>query len=58
MEDTDIDFADGDIILDGEIINDKIRTPEISKAASLYSAIPEVRRSWWRSSAKWECARV
>ena len=43
MEDTDIDFADGDIILDGEIINDKIRTPEISKAASLYSAIPEVR---------------
>ena len=37
MEDTDIDFADGDII------NDKIRTPEISKAASLYSAIPEVR---------------
>ena len=35
MEDTDIDFADGDIILDGEIINDK--------AASLYSAIPEVR---------------
>lgn len=43
MDDTDIDFADGDIILDGEIINDKIRTPEISKAASLYSAIPEVR---------------
>ena len=43
MEDTDIDFVDGDIILDGEIINDKIRTPEISKAASLYSAIPEVR---------------
>lgn len=43
MEDTDIDFADGDIILDGEIINDKIRTPKISKAASLYSAIPEVR---------------
>ena len=43
MEDTDIVFADGDIILDGELINDKIRTPEISKAASLYSAIPEVR---------------
>ena len=43
MEDSDIDFADGEIILDGEIINDKIRTPEISKAASLYSAIPEVR---------------
>ena len=43
MDDTDIDFADGDIILDGDIINDKIRTPEISKAASLYSAIPEVR---------------
>ncbi len=43
LADTDIDFVNGDIILDGEVVNDKIRTPEISKAASIYSAIPEVR---------------
>ena len=40
---TDIDFVNGDIVLDGAVVNDKIRTPEISKAASIYSAIPEVR---------------
>ena len=43
LEDTDIDFVNGDIVLDGTVVNDKIRTPEISKAASIYSAIPEVR---------------
>lgn len=43
LEHTDIDFADGTILLDGAAVDDKIRTPEISKAASLYSALPEVR---------------
>lgn len=43
LDDTDIDFVQGDIILDGEIVNDKIRTSEISQKASVYSAIPEVR---------------
>lgn len=40
---TEIDFTAGNIILDGEIVNDKIRTPEISKMASDASALPEVR---------------
>ena len=40
---TDIDFSDGDIILDGKIINDLIRTPEISKLASDCSALGSVR---------------
>lgn len=31
---TDIDFSGGNIILDGNIINDRIRTPEVSKMAS------------------------
>lgn len=40
---TEIDFAAGNIVLDGEIVNDKIRTPEISKMASDASALQEVR---------------
>ena len=40
---TEIDFRAGSIILDGEIVNDRIRTPEISKIASDASALPEVR---------------
>lgn len=40
---TEIDFAEGNIILDGEIVNDKIRTPAVSKMASDCSALPEVR---------------
>ena len=43
LNDTDIDFVSGDIILDGDKVNDRIRTPDISKAASVYSALPEVR---------------
>ncbi len=43
LDNTDIDFINGDTVLDGVVVNDKIRTPEISKAASIYSAIPEVR---------------
>lgn len=40
---TSIDFSGGDIILDGEVVNEKIRTPEVSKMASDASALPEVR---------------
>jgi len=40
---TEIDFTNGNIILDGETVNDRIRTPEVSKMASDCSALPEVR---------------
>ena len=43
LNDTEIDFSNGNIILDGEIVNEVIRTPEISKQASLCSAIGIVR---------------
>lgn len=43
LDQTEIDFSSGNIILDGEIVNDKIRTPEVSKMASDCSALPEVR---------------
>lgn len=40
---TVIDFSKGNIYLDGEIISDRIRTPEISAMASACSALPMVR---------------
>jgi len=43
LDSTDIDFSDGNIILDGEIVNDLIRTPEVSMLASKCSALPSVR---------------
>lgn len=43
LENTDIDFVNGDIILDGTVVNDKIRTSDISRRASECSALPEVR---------------
>ena len=43
LDSTDIDFSDGNIILDGEIVNDVIRTPEVSMLASKCSALPSVR---------------
>lgn len=43
LNDTSIDFVKGDIILDGEIVNDKIRTSEMSQMASKCSALKEVR---------------
>ena len=43
LEETSIDFVNGKIILDGDDISDVIRTQEISKFASIYSQIPEVR---------------
>ena len=43
MAGTDIDFSGGDLILDGQVINDVIRTPEISMMASKCSAKQVVR---------------
>lgn len=44
LADTDIDFVNGDIILDGEVVNTLIRTPEVSMLASKCSSIPDVRQ--------------
>jgi CMP/dCMP kinase len=43
LDRTEIDFSKGNIYLDGEMINDRIRTPEISNMASKCSALPMVR---------------
>lgn len=43
LEKTQIDFSNGNVILDGEVVSDKIRTPEISKMASDASALQPVR---------------
>ena len=40
---TDIDLKEGAIYLDGKDISGEIRTLEISKAASVFSALPPVR---------------
>ena len=44
LDHTEIDFRQGDIFLDGTIVNDEIRTPEISMMASVCSQIPAVRQ--------------
>lgn len=44
LDTTEIDFSKGDTILDGRIINDQIRTPEISRQASACSAVGIVRK--------------
>ena len=44
LQHTDIDFSDGHIILDGEVVDGVIRTPEISRQASFVSKIPAVRK--------------
>lgn len=43
LKNTEIDFSGGNIYLDGENINDKIRTEEISRQASDCSALGIVR---------------
>ena len=43
LDTTDIDFCSGDVILDGEVVNEQIRTPEMSMAASACSALGMVR---------------
>lgn len=44
LAETEIDFSKGDIILDGSVINDLIRIPEISMKASACSALGIVRK--------------
>ncbi|WP_312353309.1 (d)CMP kinase [Aminipila sp.] len=44
LDDTMIDFEKGNMILDGLVVNDIIRTPEASRMASICSALPEVRK--------------
>lgn len=44
LANTDIDFVDGKIILDGKALGEEIRTAQVSMQASLCSAIPEVRK--------------
>ena len=44
LDATQIDFRSGDIYLDEEIVNDQIRTPEMSMMASVCSQIPAVRQ--------------
>lgn len=43
LSDTVIDFSKGNVILDGRSVNAEIRTPEISKMASICSAKKAVR---------------
>lgn len=43
LDNTMVDFSDGNTLLDGEVVNSLIRTPEVTKMASACSAVPEVR---------------
>ena len=43
LERTDIDFSHGHVLLDGIVVDDRIRTAEVSRMASDCSALPEVR---------------
>jgi cytidylate kinase len=42
---TDLDFRDGQMLLDGEAVTQAIRSPEVAALASAVSTLPEVRRS-------------
>ena len=44
LRNTDVDFSEGRVYLDGEDVSDLIRTQEVSKAASDCSAFATVRR--------------
>ncbi|MGI6206128.1 MAG: (d)CMP kinase [Anaerovoracaceae bacterium] len=44
LENTDIDFANGSILLDGVDVEDRIRTLEVSSMASRISALPGCRK--------------
>ena len=44
LDATQIDFRSGDIYLDEQVVNDLIRTPEMSMMASVCSQIPAVRQ--------------
>lgn len=41
---TDVDFEEGHVLLDGEIVDSKIRTPEVSKMASDSSTVLAIRQ--------------
>jgi cytidylate kinase len=43
LDETEIDLDGGRILLDGEDVSGLIRTPEVTMAASKYSALPAVR---------------
>ncbi len=43
LAETDIDFVNGDIILDGVVVNKEIRANDMSMMASKVSALPAVR---------------
>lgn len=43
LNDSEIDFIDGDIYLDGNIVNDEIRLNHVSQNVSYIAIIPEVR---------------
>lgn len=44
LDETEIDFSHGDVLLDGQVVSDLIRTPEMSMAASACSAFAMVRK--------------
>lgn len=43
LDQTEIDFSGETVMLDGKSVNSVIRTPEVTKMASVCSAVPEVR---------------
>ena len=54
-KDLDKSFVDGNVLLNGEVVGDVIRTEEAGKRASMVSPIPAVRETllvWQRSQAR------
>lgn len=54
-KDLDMSFDDGNVLLNGEVVGDVIRTEEAGKRASMVSPIPAVRETllvWQRSQAR------
>ena len=54
-KDLDMSFVDGNVLLNGEVVGDVIRTEEAGKRASMVSPIPAVRETllvWQRSQAR------
>ena len=44
LSETDVDLHEGKVLLNGEDVSDRIRTPEMSRMASACSALPAVRQ--------------
>ena len=53
----DLDFAGGDMLLDGEVVSEAIRAPEVAAFASAVSALPEVRRVVVERQRAWVARR-